>query len=221
MKTFGPAIFRDDTELSEAFTSMGPTKAEGNLKGTSIKTNGPLIVAKNLDIDETLKVNGPVVIHGSLASHTESTIKINGPATVEKGILRGRLKINGPLKAEYLDVTELIVNGPVTVSGDIVASDNIRFGIGFTLSEKYFRIGGVIEAPRIHFKNHGKLGDRLPGFKTFKRIFGVQSKFSGIITVENLQIKTKHLILEGVKIINSEIQAEKIEEIETGSIESP
>ena len=129
-----------------------------------------------------------------------------------KGILGGMLKINGPLKAEYVDVTELIVNGPITVSGDILESDKIRFGIGFTLSEEYFRIGGVIEAPQIHFKNHGKLGDRIPGLKTFKRIFGVQSKYSGIITVENLRIKTNHLILEGVKIINSDIQAEKIEE---------
>jgi len=148
---FGPVVFQEDTELTEPFTSVGPTTAKGNLAAYSIK-------------------------------------------------------------AKYIDTTDLGINGPVTVEGDIQATDEIKFGVGYSNQPKNFDIGGVIEAPIVHFKNHGRFGDQIPGFRTIKKVLGLTSS-SEKITLEGLKIKTKLLRLEGVEIINSEIDTDETEDL--------
>lgn len=209
---FGPVVFQEDTELTEPFTSVGPTTAKGNLAAYSIKTNGALIVKQNLDIESKLEVNGPLIVNGTFSCFNECKAKINGPVTIKKGIIGGFLHVNGPIKAKYIDATDLGINGPVTVEGDIQATDEIKFGVGYSNQPKNFDIGGVIEAPIVHFKNHGRSGDQIPGFRTIKKVLGLTSS-SEKITLEGLKIKTKLLRLEGVEIINSEIDTDETEDL--------
>lgn len=214
MRTFGPAVFREDTELTDSFSSMGPLTAKGNLKGIKIKTNGPLQAYENLEIVEQLKVNGPLVIKGTLSSSDQAKIKVNGPVNVDNGIIGGKIKINGPLTSSEVDSVSLRINGSISVREDVIAREEIYIAFGFTSKKNVVDVGGVIEAPLVHLKNHDKFSNMIPGFKTIKRVLGLQSKYEGTITLEDLRIRTNKLILEGVEIINSEIQADEIQEIE-------
>ena len=106
---FGPITFSDDTELTEPISSMGPLVARGNLFASHISANGPCSIKGNLELDDLLRVNGPLKVKGSLVLHKGAVAKINGPANVGKGIIGGIVRINGPLKSEYIESRQQVV----------------------------------------------------------------------------------------------------------------
>ncbi len=207
---FGPVVFSDDVELTESVSSFGPIIARGNLiSNASIKANGPLSVSKNLEIGLSLKINGPLTVKGSMICQTDTTAKINGPAIVQKGIIGGQVRINGPLNSKFVEVVNLTINGPVSVEEDIIAEEEIVFGIGFS-QKNPFEIGGVIEAPVVHLLNHSS---KYSVSGIIRKVIGLNSKFEKIRIIEGLKIRTKLLKLEGVELENCEIDAEEVEYI--------
>jgi predicted acyltransferase (DUF342 family) len=205
---FGPVVFSDDVELTEPVSSFGPITANGNLVSTSsIKANGPLIVSENLEIGLTLKVNGPLTVKGSMICQHDASAKINGPAIVRKGIIGGLIRINGPLHTQFVEALNLSINGPVNVEEDIIAEEEIVFGIGYSRKNP-FDVGGVIEAPIVHLKNHSS---KYSVSGIIRKVIGIDSKFERIRVLEGLTIRTKLLRLEGVELENCEIDAEEIE----------
>ncbi|MHA2246814.1 MAG: hypothetical protein ACXADY_17855 [Candidatus Hodarchaeales archaeon] len=211
---FGPAVFRDDVELDRSLTTFGPATAKGNLTAlASMKVHGPCVIQGALTIEESLAVNGPLKIGKSFVCREDSQIKINGPVTVGQGIMGGNIRINGPLSAQFVESVFLNVNGPIRVEEDLFVEEEIKFGVGHRTSRTPFiDVGGIIEAPIIHFKSYA--GKFSPG-GVIKKIFGIQPKYNrGKIVLEGLTIRTKLLRLEGVELENCEIEAEEIEEIE-------
>ncbi len=207
---FGPIVFSDDVELTESVSSLGPMIARGNLiSSASIKVLGPFSVSENLEIGLSLKVNGPLTVKGSMICHNDATAKINGPAIVRKGIIGGEVRINGPLNAKFVEVVNLSINGPVNVEEDIIAEEEIVFGIGFS-QKNPFDIGGVIEAPVVHLLNHSS---KYSVSGIIRKVIGLNSKFERIRVIEGLKIRTKLLKLEGVELENCEIDAEETEYI--------
>lgn len=203
-------VFSDDVELTEPVSSFGPIIARGNLiSSASVKANGPLSVSENLEIGLSLKVNGPLTVKGSLICQNDATTKINGPAIVRKGIIGGEVRINGPLNAKFVEVVNLSINGPVSVEEDIIAEEDIVFGIGFS-KKNPFDIGGVIEAPVVHLLNHSS---KYSVSGIIRKIIGLNNKFERIRIIKGLKIRTKLLKLEGVKLENCEIDAEEIKYI--------
>ncbi len=207
MRKIGPAVFKQDTELTESIEVFGPATARGNLTVHSMKVLGPMNVAETLEIESSLSINGPLLTKGSFISLKEAKNQINGPLTVRKGIIGGVLSVNGPLKAEYVDVQELYVNGPLNVKGDVQAEDLIKIGVGHSSVNQYLEVGGVIEAPTIYLKNYGR---KVPGLGAITKIIGFNITNKRVVTLENLRIRTKVLKLKGVKLWNCDIQADQI-----------
>lgn len=205
---FGPVVFSEDVELTESVISFGPIITRGNLiSNASIKANGPLSVSENLEIGLSLKINGPMTVKGSMICQNDATAKINGPATVRKGIIGGKIRINGPLNAKFVEVVNLSINGPVSVEEDIIAEEEIVIGIGYS-QKNPLEIGGVIEAPVVHLINHSS---KYSVSGIIRKVIGVKSKFERIRIIEGLKIRTKLLQLEGVELENCDIAAEEIE----------
>jgi rRNA processing protein Gar1 len=208
---FGPVVFRDDVELTEPVSSLGPLTARGNLIAhASIKVNGPLSASKNLEISVSLKTNGPMTVKGSLICQKDASAKVNGPVIIKKGMIGGLVRINGPLTASYVEVRKLSVNGPVSVQEDIVAEEEIFFGVGYT-RKKHFDVGGIIEAPIIHIKNQSS---KYSVSGIVRKVFGLNTKYNRIIIIEGLTIRTKLLRLEGVELENCDIQCDEIEHVD-------
>lgn len=211
---FGPTVFQDDAELDKPLTTFGPATAKGNLTALGRMTvHGPCVIRGTLKIEEALRVNGPLNIDKSLICKENSPIKINGPVTVGKGIMGGKIKINGPLRAQFVKSVVLDINGPIHIEEDLIAGEEINVGVGHqTGRTPYVEVGGIIEAPTIHFKSFaGKFS--VGGI--IKKIFGIQPKYNrGKVVLEELSIRTKLLQLEGVELENCEIEAEEIEDTE-------
>jgi cytoskeletal protein CcmA (bactofilin family) len=202
---FGPISFSEDTELNEPVSSFGPLVARGNLYATQIKTNGPCSIGENLEISDYLKVNGPLSVKGTFTSKKEAVTKVNGPVTVSQGIIGGKLKINGPIKAKYLEVKSVKINGPVRVQEDLLAEEEIKIGLGGWSQNRlnrYLDIGGTLEAPHIQLKNYSS---GLSAAGIIKKVFGLKEKYKRIATVENLKIKAKTLELEGVELVDCDL----------------
>lgn len=210
---FGPVVFRDDVELDRPLTTFGSATAKGNLTALNMKVHGPCVIRGTLKIEESLAVNGPLKINQSFVCGEDSKIKINGPVTVRQEIIGGNIRINGPLSAQSVESVFLKVNGPIRVKEDLIAEDEIKFGVGHRTSRKsIIEVGGIIEAPIIHFKSYA--GKFSPG-GVIKKIFGIRPKYKhGKVVLEGLSIRTKLLRLEGVELENCDIDAEEIEESE-------
>ncbi len=209
---FGPIAFKHDVELTEPVSSFGPLIARGNLIAyASIKVNGPLSASKNLEISASLKINGPMTVGGSLICQKDANAKINGPVRIKKGMIGGVVRINGPLEASYVEVTKLSINGPVSIQEDIIAEEEIFFGVGYT-RKRHFDIGGVIEAPLIHIKDQSS---KYSVSGIVRKIFGLNAKYNRSIIIEGLTIRTKLLRLEGVELENCDIQSDEIEHIDS------
>ncbi|MHA2174856.1 MAG: hypothetical protein ACXAB2_07355 [Candidatus Hodarchaeales archaeon] len=197
---FGPTSFSGDTEVKTPISSFGPLTANGNLYATQIKVNGPCTVRENLEIESSLKVNGPLIIKGTLTCLDNATAKVNGPVKIGKGLLGGEIRINGPLNAQFVEVSSLSINGPVTVDEDVVASDELSFGIGASSkvwNGKFLDIGGVIEAPVVRMTNYSY---KYSVTGIIKKVIGMKSKFEKIVVLKNLTIKAKLLELDGVEL---------------------
>ena len=207
MRKFGPAVFKEDSILSEAVEVFGPASAKGSLTVHSIKVFGPLTIKESLDVESSLNVNGPLVIKGSFINLKETRTQINGPVVAKKGIIGGIHNINGPLKADYVDVKELHVNGPLTVNGDVIATEVITIGLGHSSKDKYLDIGGVLEAPIIYLKNYGR---KIPGLNAITKILNISINNQRKVVLEHLTIRTKVLKLKGVDLINCDVQADQI-----------
>lgn len=199
---FGPTSFSDDTELTKPLTSFGPLVARGNLYASEIKTNGPCSIGENLEIDLSLKVNGPLVVKGSLTCHKEAAAKVNGPVNINNGIIGGKIKINGPLKARYVEVNNFKVNGPLTVEEDIIAEENIIIGVGRSSKGREGQsvsVGGVIAAPVIRITNYSSM---FSAAKIIKKVIGLKDNFERVLILENLKFKANKLELEGIELEN-------------------
>lgn len=209
---FGPTSFSGDTEVKKPISSFGPLTAKGNLYATQINVNGPCTVSENLEIESSLKVNGPLIIKGTLTCLENAYTKVNGPVKIGKGLLGGEVRINGPLKAQFVEVNNsLSVNGPVTVSEDVIASEEISFGIGISSkfeNDKYLDIGGVIEAPVVRMTNYSS---KFSAAGIIKKIIGVKSKFDRTVVLKDLTIKGKLLELDGVEL--EDCNLEDVDEI--------
>ena len=208
---FGPTSFSDDTELTQPISSLGPLTARGNLYATVVKVNGPCVIGENLEIETSLKVNGPLTIEGTLTGVADANIKVNGPAKIKKGVIGGIVRINGPITSGYLDVTRLSVNGPLRVEEDVIASDEINLGVGSgskVHSGSVIRVGGFIEAPVVRISNYTS---KISASGFVKRIFGLEEKFIRTVVLENLRIKTKRLELDGVELENCNL--DQVEDI--------
>jgi hypothetical protein len=208
---FGPTSFSNDTELTQPISSLGPLTARGSLYATEVKVNGPCVIGENLEINTSLKVNGPLTIKGTLTGIDDAHIKVNGPVKVQKGVLGGNVRINGPLKSGYLDVTRLSVNGPLRVEEDVVAGEEISLGVGSGSrihSDSYIEVGGFIEAPVVRISNYTS---KISASGIVKRIFGLEEKFIRTVVLEDLRIKTKLLELDGVELENCDL--DQVDEI--------
>ena len=213
---FGPTALSGDKELTEPISSFGPLVASGNIKASVIKVNGPCTIKKNLDIDHSLKVNGPLVIKGILTCIDEATTKINGPAIVKNGIVGGNIRVNGPLTSRFVEVTKLSVNGPLAIEEDVVAEEEISLEVGMSSRaqwDDYFDVKGMIEAPVVRISN---FSSKYSASGIIKKIFGLsdlKEKLERIVVLENLTIKAKLLELEGVELENCNL--ELVDEIVT------
>jgi hypothetical protein len=199
---FGPITFSDDTELTDSITSFGPLVARGNLLATHITTNGPCTVSGTFELDDLLRVNGPLIVKGSLVLHKGAVAKVNGPANIQKGIIGGVVRVNGPLKAEYIEARSIKINGPLTVEQDVVAGEEIVIGVGRSSKMRKgssINVGGIIEAPVVRLKNYSRALS--PG-RIIKKVLGVQEKFIRETMVEGLTIKADILELEGIELEN-------------------
>jgi hypothetical protein len=199
---FGPTTFSDDTELTKPITSFGPLIARGNLYAPQIKTNGPCTIGENLEIGESLKVNGPLVVKGSLTCYKEASAKVNGPVTINSGIIGGDIKVNGPLKSNYVEARNLKVNGPITVNEDLIAEENIVIGVGRSSKgreNQSVSVGGIIEAPVIRIKNYSSM---FSPAKIIKKVIGLKDKFERVLILEDLRFKADRLELEGIELEN-------------------
>jgi len=199
---FGPTSFSDDTELTQPITSFGPLVARGNLYAPQITTNGPCSIGENLEIDISLKVNGPLVVKGSLTCHKEASAKVNGPVNISRGIIGGNIKINGPLKANYVEAKSFKVNGPLTVDEDLIAEESIVIGVGRSSKGGEYQsvsVGGLIEAPVIRIKNYSTM---FSPAKFIKKVIGLKDKFERVIILEDLKFKADRLELEGIELEN-------------------
>ena len=199
---FGPVTFSEDTELSEPISSMGPLVARGNLYANHISANGPCSIAGNLELDDLLRVNGPLKVKESLVLHKGAVAKINGPAKVEKGIIGGIVRINGPLRSEYIESRSITINGPVTIEKDIVAEEEINIGVhssNWSREKQPISVEGIIEAPIVRLRNRSRAFS--PG-KIIKKALGLQDKFVRILVLEGLKFKTDLLELEGIELEN-------------------
>ena len=202
---FGPISFSDDTELTKPITSFGPLVARGNLYAPQIKTNGPCSIGENLEIADSLKVNGPLVVKGSLTCHKEATAKINGPVKITSGIIGGKIKINGPLNARYIEVSAIKVNGPLSVEEDVIAEETIVIGVGRSSKGRetqWVSVGGKIEAPLIRITNYSSM---FSASKIIKKVIGLKDKFERLLTLENLTVKADRLELEGIDLDNCDL----------------
>jgi len=208
---FGPTSFSDDTELTQPISSFGPLIARASLYATVIKVNGPCVIGENLEINKLLKVNGPLTIEGTLTCIADTNIKVNGPVKIKKGVIGGTIRINGPVKSEYLDVTSLSINGPLQVKEDVIAGNEINLGVGSgskVHSGSFIEVGGVIEAPVVRINNYTS---KISASGIVKRIFGLEEKYIRTVVLENLRIKTKLLELDGVELENCDLdQVDKI-----------
>lgn len=199
---FGPTSFSDDTELTNPLTSFGPLIAHGNLYASQITTNGPCSIGENLEIDFSLKVNGPLVVKGSLTCHKDAAAKVNGPVTINKGINGGKIRINGPLKTQYVEANSFKVNGPLTVDEDVIAEENIVIGVGRSSKGREVQsvsVGGIIEAPQIRITNYSS---RFSAAKIIKKVIGLRDKFERVLILEGLKFKANTLELEGIELEN-------------------
>ncbi len=199
---FGPTSFSHDTELTEPITSFGPLVARGNLYAPKISTNGPCSIGENLEIGEALKVNGPLVIKGSFTCHKDASAKVNGPVTINGGVIGGKIKINGPMKSRYVEVSSLKVNGPVNITEDIIAKDSVVLGVGRSSKSREnqsVEVGGVIDAPHIRITNYSSM---FSPAKIIKKVIGLKDKFERVLVLEDLKFKAKTLELEGIELEN-------------------
>ncbi len=199
---FGPTSFSDDTELTQPITSFGPLVAKGNLYAPQISTNGPCSIGQNLEIDVSLKVNGPLIVKGSFTCHRGASAKVNGPATINNGIIGGTIRINGPLSTRYVEVESFKVNGPLTVTEDLIAEENVVIGVGRSSKRREKQsvlVGGVIEAPTIRITNYSSM---FSATKIIKKVIGMKNKFDRVLTLEDLTFKADTLELEGIELEN-------------------
>jgi hypothetical protein len=179
--------------------------ARGNLMATHITTNGPCTVSGTFELDDLLRVNGPLIVKGALILHKGAVAKINGPVRIEKGIIGGVVRINGPLKAEYIESRSIMINGPLTVEQDVVAEEEITIGVGRSSKMREgssIQVGGTIEAPVVRFKNYSRVMS--PG-RIIKKVLGVQEKFIRTNVIEGLKIKADILELEGIELENCDL----------------
>ena len=203
---FGPITFSEDTELTEPISAMGPLVARGNLCASHISANGPCSIAGNLELDDLLRVNGPLSVKGSLVLHKGAVAKINGPTRIDKGIIGGIVRINGPLRSEYIESRSLTVNGPITIEQDLAAEEEINIGIHRSSKAREkdsISIGGLIEAPVVRLKNQSRAFS--PG-KIIKKVLGLQDKFTRTMILEGLKIKADLLELEGIELENCDLE---------------
>ncbi len=216
---FGPTSFSGDTEVKTPISSFGPLTASGNLYATQIRVNGPCTVRENLEIESSFKVNGPVVIKGSLTCLENATAKVDGPVKIGNGLLGGEIRINGPLSAKYVESVSLSINGPVTVNEDIIASDELSFGIGASSIRRdgnYLDIGGIIEAPVVRMTNYSS---KYSVAGIIKKVVGLKSKFEKVVVLQNLTIKAKLLELDGVELEDCNLdEVEEIVQLRAGDI---
>ena len=212
----GSAVFQEDTELDEPFSIMGPVIAKKKLKAFSINSMGPMTIGSDFEVKSFLKVNGPLKVGGTFSCDIDCKARVNGPLKVGKGIIGGSMRVNGPIKAEYIDIYYLKVNGPVNIVKDIQVKEEIIINIGYSSkTNNPISVGGLIEAPIVYFKSSGKFSDRIPGYKTLRKVFGLNPKYQHKIVLQNLRISAEVLRLQGVEIIDSEIDVDKIEDLDT------
>ncbi len=207
MRKFGPAVFKENSELEKTVEVFGPATAKGSLAVRSIKVYGPMTVKETLDVESCLRVNGPLVVKGAFISLKDTENQINGPVVVKKGIIGGIHNINGPIEAEYIDVEQLLVNGPMNIKGDVNAAEFIKIGLGHSSKNQYLEIGGTLEAPMIYLKNYGR---KVPGLNAITKILNINAHNKREVVLENLTIRAKVLKLKGVSLINCDVQADQI-----------
>jgi hypothetical protein len=213
MRNLGPKTFQENSVLTEPLTNNGPLVARGNLKGPSIRVNGPFTVASDLEIEEYLRVNGPCIIRGFLRFGPESWAKINGPLKVDRGITGGSIKVNGAFNTEFAEIYALEAHGSVVVEADLIATDEIFINLGHSKFKKKLEVGGELSAPYIHIKNPGSTLDVLPGIRVIKKILRGSTMPKDKFRLSNLRIVTDHLVLEGVDLVDCEIDSDQVEEL--------
>ncbi|MFW9854774.1 MAG: hypothetical protein ACFFFG_06920 [Candidatus Thorarchaeota archaeon] len=214
MRNLGPTIFQEDTVLTEPLIGNGPLRAYGNLKGPSFRINGPFDVESNIEVQENLRVNGPSVIHGSLICHLQSRIRINGPLTVHQGIKGGFLRINGPLSTRFAEVGGLQIHGSVEIEDDLKATHEISITLGHLKAKKKLRVGGIVSAPYVHIKDPGSWINLIPGMRIFRRTIGLRSVSRSKFQIRNLRIFADRLVLEGVELLECDINVKEMENVE-------
>lgn len=211
MKFNGPAFFDEDVELDNDIKVNGPLIAQGSIKVPYMKVNGPVDIKSSLYIGEEIKINGPLIVNDSIVLADDSYAKVNGP--LDTGVLEGQglVKVNGALKTDNVSLKSLIMNGNVTVTNNIEASESLTFGIDFKTK---FDVEGTIEAPIITFRrkrrtpNIGKIILGAIGLGSRKSYSSVEP-----IILEGLKIRAKTLRLAGVEI-SGDIEAETIEHLD-------
>ena len=130
VSAMGPAVINDTTLEVEELKIHGPFTGSGKLTVATFNVNGPIKLTGDIDISDTCKINGPLVLNGSLSGNTEVEVKINGPVEADRLQDFKRVKINGPVKTESLtNIDTLKINGKVTadeisVSEELIISLN-------------------------------------------------------------------------------------------------
>ncbi|MFW9997186.1 MAG: polymer-forming cytoskeletal protein [Candidatus Odinarchaeota archaeon] len=174
MKEYESIEFAEDTDLRANVVIKGSGKALGNLKVSSMSVTGSLVVEKDLECLNELRISGSCFVKGNIKA--------------DSIVNTGTLEVTG-IKAAFIGL-----EGNVTVNADITAEKSIS--IILSPKRKNLTVTGLIKAPEVTLRSavfYTKWSS-VPG-KLLGRL-GKKRRYKRELVIENLRIETDKLVLD-------------------------
>ena len=189
-------VYNGDTTLSQEIDFQGSIEVFGNLTVPSIKLRGNLDATGTVHVGKSMEIIGSVKIHSDL--EVKDKLQISGTCQIGGSTQARTVWTEGEFTTDSLKAQIVILSRGmygIHIKNDFTASESISIVIG---DKKPYMIGGTIEAPNIElrYRSFYTKWSTFPG-KIFG-LFNIKPRFERKIVINNLRVKTDHLILISV-----------------------